>query len=243
VNIFNCHEPGLYRRWKLDVVVGNIGPVMPLVHNGGPLPAVNGSADHVPVVDVRILPHDRCMLIGIIHLDGVHRAHGPEIALEPLARAARGGTPVGLDILVHRMVRNVSPVRGGDACGLAIVQQHPPRKPALKVIRRAVKAFSAPTQSTAPDGSFTLSESLPDHRTPTPDEAVFDRADNEKLHDFLEQLDERERAILSMRFGLGNTEPMTLKEIGKKIGLTRERVRQIEAQTLRKLNQLLGENK
>ena len=59
----------------------------------------------------------------------------------------------------------------------------------VKVIRRAVKAFSAPTQSTAPDGSFTLSDSLPDHRTPTPDEAVFDRADNEKQHLFLEQLD------------------------------------------------------
>jgi RNA polymerase primary sigma factor len=110
----------------------------------------------------------------------------------------------------------------------------------VMVIRRAVKAFSAPTQSTAPDGSFTLSDTLPDRSTPTPDEAALDRADNEKLQLFLEQLDERERAILTMRFGLGDCEPMTLKEIGKEIGLTRERVRQIEAHTLRKLNELLG---
>jgi len=111
----------------------------------------------------------------------------------------------------------------------------------VKVIRRAVKAFSAPTQSTSSDGTFTLSDALPDHRTPTPDEAAQGRADNEQLHVFLDRLDDRESTILRMRFGLGDQDPMTLKEIGKEINLTRERVRQIEALALRKLNQLLDD--
>lgn len=112
----------------------------------------------------------------------------------------------------------------------------------VQVIRRAVRAFSAPTQSTSADGTFTLSESLPDHRNPQPDEAVLDQADNENLREFLERIDERERKVLCMRFGLDGHEPMTLKEIGKRIGLTRERIRQIEGQALRKLNQLLVDN-
>ena len=112
----------------------------------------------------------------------------------------------------------------------------------VQVIRRAVRAFSAPTQSASADGAFTLSESLPDHRNPQPDEAVLDQADNENLREFLERIDDRERKVLCMRFGLDGHEPMTLKEIGKRIGLTRERIRQIEGQALRKLNQLLADD-
>ena len=112
----------------------------------------------------------------------------------------------------------------------------------VQVIRRAVRAFSAPTQSASADGTFTLSESLADHRNPQPDEAILDQADNENLREFLERLDERERKVLCMRFGLDGHEPMTLKEIGKRIGLTRERIRQIEGLALRKLNQLLAED-
>ena len=50
--------------------------------------------------------------------------------------------------------------------------------------------------------------------------------------DRIEKLDERASKILKLRFGLGGGEPMTLKEIGTVLGLTRERVRQIEAETL-----------
>jgi len=53
--------------------------------------------------------------------------------------------------------------------------------------------------------------------------------------DLLEQLDERERDILQMRFGLGDVRPATLEEVGKRFGVTRERVRQVESRILAKL--------
>ena len=55
-----------------------------------------------------------------------------------------------------------------------------------------------------------------------------------------ELLDSRESRILKLRFGIGNSDPMTLKAIGKRFGLTRERVRQMEQQALEKLGLIMS---
>jgi RNA polymerase primary sigma factor len=55
------------------------------------------------------------------------------------------------------------------------------------------------------------------------------------LMDFLEDLSPSERAVVELRFGLGDEEPLTLEAIGQRMGLTRERIRQIEALALKKL--------
>ncbi len=111
----------------------------------------------------------------------------------------------------------------------------------VRIIRRAVKAFSAPTQSGGPNGAFGLSELLADRKTPPPEEAVFSNADSEVIRHLLGRIDEREATILRMRFGLDDDEPMTLKEIGAKIGLTRERIRQLEREAIKKLREAVNE--
>jgi len=104
----------------------------------------------------------------------------------------------------------------------------PPGK--LKIVRRAVKAFTSPTQ---------MPEADEDDKNPRPDEIVFNADELQTINRLLAEIDEREADVLRLRFGLDGDGPMTLKNIGKKVGLTRERVRQIEKEALSKLNQIL----
>ncbi|MCD4789422.1 MAG: sigma-70 family RNA polymerase sigma factor, partial [Bacteroidales bacterium] len=112
-----------------------------------------------------------------------------------------------------------------------------PRK--IKIIRRAVKAFSSPTQMPMAEEALSLNEILEDERTPRPEEAVFNQDEMQTIMRLLNEIDEREAEVLRLRFGLNGDGPLTLKEIGKQVGLTRERVRQIEKESLEKLNQIL----
>ena len=73
----------------------------------------------------------------------------------------------------------------------------------------------------------------------TPDQILGDVESVFRLMDLLEKLEDRERRILEMRFGLDNHRPRTLEEVSQEIGRTRERVRQIQNQALSKLKQLL----
>lgn len=122
--------------------------------------------------------------------------------------------------------------------------QLPPRK--VRIIRKAVRAYQRPAQTggTGEEGdSPTLSEMLADEKTPTPDDQVLREDDLQTISQLLDAIDDREARILRLRYGLDGEEPMTLKEIGKVIGLTRERVRQIEIEALRKLNQRLNSDR
>jgi RNA polymerase primary sigma factor len=70
---------------------------------------------------------------------------------------------------------------------------------------------------------------------PLPEEAVEVSLRSEALRRALASLPKREREVVVMRYGLGGAEPQTLEEIGRRLGLTRERVRQIELESLRRL--------
>ncbi len=115
----------------------------------------------------------------------------------------------------------------------------PERK--VHMIRRAVKAFNSSKQTTLDDSEQGLLDMLTDNRTPRPEDALFSESETATLQALLSQIDEREAKVLRMRFGLDDGEGMTLKEIGAKIGLTRERVRQIQDGALRKLATMLDE--
>jgi RNA polymerase primary sigma factor len=85
------------------------------------------------------------------------------------------------------------------------------------------------------DGDAELSDVLPDHTASAPDEVATQSLESAALRSSLERLDERERDVLCLRFGLTSDQPLTLEEVGKRFDLTRERIRQIEAKALTKL--------
>jgi RNA polymerase primary sigma factor len=111
----------------------------------------------------------------------------------------------------------------------------------VKHIRSAVKAVSTPTYDSEGANGATLTEGLRDERTPSPEDAMLSESQAARIIGLLGDLDERESKILRLRYGLDGDEPLTLKEIGVKIKLTRERVRQIEGEALRKLEAHLKE--
>ena len=89
------------------------------------------------------------------------------------------------------------------------------------------------------DGEFQ--DIIPDRGAQTPDRILSDVESVSRLVDLLSELDERERMILKMRFGLDGVRPKTLEEVSQTIGRTRERVRQIQNQALSKLRDLLAD--
>ncbi|MFW6287303.1 MAG: RNA polymerase sigma factor RpoD [bacterium] len=80
-----------------------------------------------------------------------------------------------------------------------------------------------------------LGDFIKDEETPQPTESVNHILLKEQLDDVLSTLTEREKRILELRFGIGDGRNRTLEEVGREFGVTRERIRQIEAKALRKL--------
>ena len=83
---------------------------------------------------------------------------------------------------------------------------------------------------------FHLSDKLEQEMMPSADLVLLRSSLKTLLHAALDELDPKEEKVVKLRFGLGGEEPKTLKEIGEMMNLSRERIRQIEAQALDKLN-------
>ncbi len=108
------------------------------------------------------------------------------------------------------------------------------------LIKRTIRS-SAAGDSFQLDLADNLSEILIDPSAKSPDAQMLDQYEIQKLNELLNAIDEREATVLRLRYGLTDREPMTLKEIGKMLHLTRERVRQIEAEALKKLHRIIHE--
>jgi len=78
-----------------------------------------------------------------------------------------------------------------------------------------------------------------DESSNSPESNIVKQDDLHQVMELLEQMDQREAAVLRLRFGLEGEDPKTLKEIGDRLGLTRERVRQIENEALGKLSECM----
>ncbi len=125
---------------------------------------------------------------------------------------------------------------------LAEAMEVTPKK--LQIIRRAMKACNTPTQAPlAEDGEIMdIGDVFEDYRLEPPDVSMAQTEEFATLLKLIDAIDERDARVLKLRFGLEGKEPLTLKQIGREVGLTRERVRQIEVEALRKLQaQLLDD--
>ncbi len=85
------------------------------------------------------------------------------------------------------------------------------------------------------EGDSEFGDLIEDTEAVSPADAVSFTLLQQQLHALLDQLSEREAGVISMRYGLNDGKPMTLDEIGRIYGVTRERIRQIEAKTMSKL--------
>jgi RNA polymerase primary sigma factor len=85
------------------------------------------------------------------------------------------------------------------------------------------------------DEETELGQFIEDEFSPTPMQSAYQSMLKEKLEEVLSSLAPREARVLRLRFGLDDGHMYTLEEVGRKFGLTRERIRQIEGRALRRL--------
>ena len=129
--------------------------------------------------------------------------------------------------LTDELKRNPTPEEVARLLGL------PKRK--LPIIKKAIQIYNSTPQTDQSDSGWSLGELVMDDRSRSPAQELLENDTMEQVRGMMQELDEREFTVLKMRFGLHDTEPRTLKEIGELLGLTRERVRQIETEALKRL--------
>jgi RNA polymerase primary sigma factor len=111
----------------------------------------------------------------------------------------------------------------------------------LEEVEQILRTSQAPVSLEKPVGDEEESEFghfLTDENAPMPDEAADVTLRQELLRNILGTLSHRERRVLELRYGLGGEQPCTLDEVGRAFNVTRERIRQIENQSLKKLRAL-----
>ncbi len=93
------------------------------------------------------------------------------------------------------------------------------------------------------DSVWSLIDGIPDQRVKTPEEEVIEAFEKDRIEGLLAEIGDREADVIRKRFGLNMGDPMTLKDIGKELNLSRERIRQIEGDALRKLHNIVSREK
>ncbi len=116
---------------------------------------------------------------------------------------------------------------------IAVVLQLPKKK--LRIVKKAIQLYNSTPQTDTGENGWSLGEMVADQRQKGPEAEMVETDNLTHVYKMLETMDPREATILRMRFGLDDSEPKTLKEIGEALGLTRERVRQIENEALNRL--------
>jgi RNA polymerase primary sigma factor len=129
--------------------------------------------------------------------------------------------------LMQQLGRDPTPEEVGDEMALD------PDK-VREIMKISQKTTSLETPIGDDEDSY-LGDFIADESQASPYDLTSKRLLKENLDEVLDALSDRESRVLKMRFGLGGKRPMTLEEVGREFGVTRERIRQIEAKALRKL--------
>ena len=114
-------------------------------------------------------------------------------------------------------------------------------KISVRDVRDILRVAQVPVSLEKPVGDedeSELGDFVADEETEEPFEAATENLQREDIQKALDALPERERQVIELRYGLRGHEPLTLEEVGRAFGVTRERIRQIENNTLKKLKQL-----
>jgi len=125
---------------------------------------------------------------------------------------------------------------------MAEIMHLPLRK--AKIIHQVVKILGSVRNTAGDDGTEDnpIEETLQDQNAAKPEDALAADEEQAKVLRLLNEIDPREANVLTLHYGLGGRRPMTLKQIGAKLGLTRERIRQIQRSALTKLYEYMNED-
>ena len=132
--------------------------------------------------------------------------------------------------------------RAPDVEEMADIMQVPLRK--AKIIHHIFRVLSSGQDSFSYDDAEedqTLEAILEDQSTGRPEDALVASEEKAKALRLLDEIEPREADILRLHYGLDGRKPMALREIGRKLGLTRERIRQIRRDALTKLYEYMNE--
>ena len=137
---------------------------------------------------------------------------------------------------VQKAARDLQQSLGRDATTAEIAQKLGDKTE--EEVKDIISYLQSPVSLESPvgeDGEDSLGDLVEDRTETTPEEAMNILARQEEVRELLGSLTEREQQVIRLRYGLGEERPQTLEEIGNMLGVTRERVRQIEARAMEKL--------
>ena len=137
----------------------------------------------------------------------------------------------------NRAARRIAQYQSGDVKPEQIAEHlEKPVKDVLKVMsyNERESSFDSPLKG---DGEFSLLDMVPDENSHLPEEELQDSGVMSLLDRLIDRLDGKQREVLMRRYGLRGHEPATLEQVGSLLGCTRERVRQIQLEAVRRLKQ------